>query len=101
MKHHIFRYTVVVIGCLITACAINLFYIPNTLLSGGITGLFGLLPQRPAHRYYEHRPQHSAVLFSVEVYGQGILFRLARHYDVPFPRHRQPALFNGLHAGCA
>ncbi len=39
MKHKIYRYTMVVIGCLITASAINLFYIPNMLLSGGVTGL--------------------------------------------------------------
>lgn len=39
MSYHIYRYTMVVIGCLITASAINLFYIPNMLLSGGITGL--------------------------------------------------------------
>ena len=39
MSYHIYRYTMVVIGCLITAPAINLFYIPNMLLSGGITGL--------------------------------------------------------------
>ena len=39
MSYHIYRYTMVVIGCLITASAINLFYISNMLLSGGITGL--------------------------------------------------------------
>ena len=39
MSYHIYRYTMVVIGCLITASAINLFYIPNMLLSAGITAL--------------------------------------------------------------
>ncbi len=39
MKHRIYRYTMVVIGCTLCAVAINMFYIPNHLLSGGITGL--------------------------------------------------------------
>lgn len=39
MSYKIYRYMIVILGCLLTAVAINMFYIPNMLLSGGITGL--------------------------------------------------------------
>ena len=82
MSYHIYRYTMVVIGCLITASAINLFYIPNMLLSGGITGLGFLI------YYITGLPIGMMnILPGVEVYGQGILFRFACQHDLPFACH--------------
>ena len=33
------RYGLIVLGCLISSCAINLFYVPANLLTGGVTGI--------------------------------------------------------------
>jgi uncharacterized membrane-anchored protein YitT (DUF2179 family) len=39
MQKMILRYFVIVMGCLISSSSINLFLVPNHLLSGGITGI--------------------------------------------------------------
>ena len=39
MNNFFYRNAVVTIGCILCAVAINVFYIPNKLLSGGISGL--------------------------------------------------------------
>ncbi|WP_296733943.1 YitT family protein [Anaerovibrio sp.] len=33
------RYGFIVLGCLISSCGINLFYVPSNLLTGGVTGI--------------------------------------------------------------
>lgn len=39
VAHLIERYGLIVLGCLISSCAINLFYVPANLLTGGVTGI--------------------------------------------------------------
>ena len=38
-----YRYLMVAIACVIMGIAFNTFYVPNKLLSGGISGLAGIL----------------------------------------------------------
>ena len=39
MKDKIFRYSLILIGCLISSASINLFLVPHQLLSGGVSGI--------------------------------------------------------------
>lgn len=39
MKHNILRYSLILFGCLISSSSINLFLVPNQLLSGGVSGI--------------------------------------------------------------
>lgn len=39
MKSKIFRYSLILIGCLISSASINLFLVPHQLLSGGVSGI--------------------------------------------------------------
>jgi uncharacterized membrane-anchored protein YitT (DUF2179 family) len=39
MKNKIFRYSLILIGCLISSASINLFLVPHQLLSGGVSGI--------------------------------------------------------------
>lgn len=39
MRHKVFQYLVVAIGCLLSAIGINSFLVPHHLLSGGVSGL--------------------------------------------------------------
>lgn len=39
MKGKIFRYSLILIGCLISSASINLFLVPHQLLSGGVSGI--------------------------------------------------------------
>ncbi len=39
MRHKIYQYLSVGIGCLISAVAINSFLVPHHLLSGGVSGI--------------------------------------------------------------
>lgn len=39
MKSKIFRYSLILVGCLISSASINLFLVPHQLLSGGVSGI--------------------------------------------------------------
>lgn len=39
MKKQVIQYLVVAIGCILSSAAINLFFVPHQLLSGGVSGL--------------------------------------------------------------
>ena len=38
MRQHLYRYLMVTLGCVLMGIAINAFYMPNKLISGGIGG---------------------------------------------------------------
>ena len=39
MRQHLYRYLMVTLGCVLMGIAINAFYMPNKLISGGIGGV--------------------------------------------------------------
>lgn len=39
LKEHIFDYCIITLGCLIMAVAINIFFVPHKMLSGGLSGI--------------------------------------------------------------
>ncbi|MHC1746583.1 MAG: YitT family protein [Negativicutes bacterium] len=39
MRNQIIRYVILSVGCIISGCSINLFFVPHHLLSGGVSGL--------------------------------------------------------------
>lgn len=39
LKEHIFDYFVITLGCMIMAVAINIFFVPHKMLSGGLSGI--------------------------------------------------------------
>lgn len=39
MRNQILRYSLLSLGCFISSCSINLFFVPHHLLSGGVSGL--------------------------------------------------------------
>ena len=43
MRQHLYRYVMVTIGCVLMGIAINAFYMPNKLISGGIGGVSVIL----------------------------------------------------------
>ena len=43
MRQHLYRYLMVTLGCVLMGIAINAFYMPNKLISGGIGGVSVIL----------------------------------------------------------
>ena len=60
MRQHCYRYLMVTLGCVLMGVAINAFYMPNKLISGGIGGHF-ILSDRPADGYYQSAFEYPSV----------------------------------------
>ena len=72
LKKKLYHYAMVTLACAIMGIAMNTFYMPNKMLSGGIGGVAVLayyVAGRPADGRYQLNLQCAAVLFSLQVYG--------------------------------
>ena len=67
LKKKIYHYAMVTLACAIMGIAMNTFYMPNKMLSGGIGGgcRTCLLCCRPADGRYQLNLQCATVLFSL------------------------------------
>ena len=52
MRQHLYRYLMVTLGCVLMGIAINAFYMPNKLISGGIGGV-SILSHWSANGHYQ------------------------------------------------
>lgn len=67
LKKKLYHYAMVTLACAIMGIAMNTFYMPNKMLSGGIGGVavLALLCCRPADGRYQLNLQRAAVLFGL------------------------------------